>query len=139
MSDLKSAKTGKSVLNYIDKLPSERKKEEAIKMMDVLRDITNEEPTMWGPSIIGYGSYTYKLANGKENTFARMAYSPRKTNLVFYVLTNFDGQNELLAELGKHKTGKVCLYINKLADVDFEVLKTILVKSWQHAQKNPGC
>ena len=94
---------------------------------------------MWGPSIIGYGSYTYLLANGKEGTAARMAFSPRKTNLVFYVLSNFEGQDDLLKTLGKHKTGKICLYINKLADVNWDVLKTILNKSWEHAQKNPGC
>ncbi len=139
MTEKKTSQTDKSVLAFIDVLPTASKKEDAIKILELLRKITKEEPRMWGSSIIGFGSYTYQLANGKESTYARMSYSPRKTNLVFYVLSNFEDQDTLLKKLGKHRTGKICLYINKLADVDMKVLTTILKKAWHHSKNNPGC
>jgi len=139
MTSKRNIEADKSVLEYIDKLPSDRKKNEAIQIMDLFSKITKKQPKMWGASIIGYGSYSYKYASGKEGTYARLSFSPRKTNLVLYVLNDFKDQKKLLTKLGKHKTGRICLYINKLADIDLEILNEILVQSWESAQTNPGC
>ena len=96
---------------------------------------------MWGPSIIGFGSYHYKYESGREGDAPLLGFSPRKQNLVLYVLNNFEGQDALLQKLGKHKTGRICLYINKLADVDMEIFEEILTSAWGHCQKTGmgGC
>lgn len=91
----------------------------------MLERITGESPKMWGPSIIGFGSYHYKYDSGHEGDMCRLGFSPRKAELVLYVLTEDPGQTEKLTRLGKHKTGKSCLYIKKLADVDMAVLEEI--------------
>jgi len=91
---------------------------------------------MWGPSIIGFGSNHYKYESGHEGDLPLISFSPRKQKMVFYALTKFKGQSQLLEKLGKHKTGSVCLYIIKLADVDLEILEQILVACWNHAVEN---
>lgn len=96
----------------------------------MMERITGHEPKMWGPSIIGFGSYHYRYDSGHEGTACRLGFSPRKAQLVLYVLTESEGEAELLARLGKHKIGKCCLYINKLADVDMDVLETLTRRAW---------
>jgi hypothetical protein len=86
---------------------------------------------MWGPSIIGYGSYRYKYESGHEGEWPRAGFSPRKANLVVYLMPGYEDHAALLKRLGKHKIGKSCLYINKLADVDERVLRELIAKSWK--------
>ena len=96
----------------------------------MMRRITGEEPRLWGPSIIGFGEYHYKYESGREGDFMRVGFSPRKANLVLYIMPGFARHDALLDRLGKHKTGKSCLYINKLDDVDRDVLETLIAESW---------
>lgn len=84
---------------------------------------------MWGPSIVGFGSYHYKYASGHEGDSALAAFAVRGRELVVYIMTGFDGRDDLLARLGKHKTGKVCVYIRRLADIDLQVLETLITRS----------
>jgi hypothetical protein len=95
----------------------------------MMQSATREKPMMWGPSIVGFGNYHYKYDSGREGDSPIVAFSPRKNELVIYVVPGFANYESLLSKLGKHKTGKVCLYIKKLADVDADVLNRIIVES----------
>ena len=94
-----------------------------------MKKITKEEPKMWGPSIIGFGSYHYKYASGREGDFFLTGFSPRKQSLTLYIISGFKRYDELMKKLGKHKTGSSCLYINKLEDIDMKVLKELITES----------
>jgi hypothetical protein len=98
-----------------------------------MEEISGEPAVMWGPSIIGFGSYHYRYETGHEGDTPAIGFSPRKANLVLYVLGGYDGQEDLLARLGKHKTGKSCLYLNRLSDVDESALREMLQRSFAHA------
>jgi hypothetical protein len=100
-----------------------------------MKKITKEEPKMWGPSIIGFGSYHYKYASGREGDFFLTGFSPRKQSLTLYIISGFKRYDELMKKLGKHKTGSSCLYINKLEDVDMKVLKTLITESVKYMKK----
>ena len=113
----KTKPTDKSVDYFINSVQNETKKRDGFFILDMMNRITKLEPTMWGPSVIGYGYYRYKYESGYEGEAALIAFSPRKQHLVLYVLNNFENQRELLDKLGKHKTGKICLYINRLSGV----------------------
>ena len=89
---------------------------------------------MWGPSIIGFGSYHYKYDSGHEGDAPLLAFSPRKAKHVFYILCNLKSQEAIIQNLGKYKTGKGCLYINKLADVDMHVLEELIITTWKHVK-----
>ena len=141
MAENKTKPTTKSVTDFINAVPVATRKKDGFIILEMLEKITGEEPTMWGPSIIGFGSYHYKYESGREGDAPLLGFSPRKQNLVLYVLNNFEGQDALLQKLGKHKTGRICLYINKLADVDMEIFEEILKSAWGHCQKTGmgGC
>ena len=126
MSDLKTRPTGASVEAFIEAVEHPRRREDARTLLEVMHRVTGEEPVMWGPSIVGYGSYHYRYASGQEADWPVVGFSPRKQNLSIYIMTGFEASDALLSRLGKHKTGKSCLYVNKLADVDLEVLETLV-------------
>lgn len=134
-AELKTKATEVSVADYIAAVPDERRREEATVIDALHRRVTGLEPAMWGPSIIGYGSYNYKYDSGREGTMCRGGFSPRKAALTVYLMGNYCNHqakaDDLFARLGKHKTGKSCLYINKLADVDLAVLEELVALSWQ--------
>jgi len=96
----------------------------------LFREVTDEKPTMWGPSIVGYGTYHYKYNSGREGDFMRLGFSPRKQNFSLYIMPGFKKYNTLLKELGKHKTGVSCLYVKRLDDIDFEVLEELAQEAW---------
>ena len=96
-----------------------------------MADATSEEPSMWGDSLIGFGSYDYTYASGHSGNWFTVGFSPRKQNMVVYIMPGFDDYESTLEKLGKHRTGKSCLYINKLADVDIEVLKRLISASYK--------
>ena len=131
----KTTATDVSVADYIAGLPDARRREEAAVLDALHRRVTGLEPKIWGPSMIGYGSYHYRYDSGHEGVAMRGGFSPRKAALTLYLMGNYcDRQPEadgLFARLGKHKTGKSCLYINKLADVDLEVLELLVALSWE--------
>ena len=138
MSKQKTLPTEADVEEYLANLPSESKRKEGLVILDMMKRITQLSPQMWGPTIIGFGSYHYKYESGHEGQAPLIAFSPRKARHVLYVLNNFEKRDELLAKLGKYKTGKVCLYINKLADVDMDVLNQIVEASWATTSKKYG-
>ena len=132
--EAKTKATDVRVEDYIAALPDARRREEAVALDAMHRRVTGLEPTMWGPSMIGYGRYRYRYASGHEGEAMRGGFSPRKAALSVYLMGNYcDRQPEadvLFARLGKHKMGKSCLYIGKLADVDLEALEGLVRLSW---------
>ena len=132
MAEIKTKATEVSVDDFIGAIDNPQRREDAQKVRALFARLTGEPAKMWGPTIIGFGSYHYKYDSGHEGVMCRMGFSPRKAELVLYVLTGFEGQPELLARLGKHKTGKVCLYIKRLADVDGAVLEEITARAFAH-------
>jgi hypothetical protein len=109
---------------------------DAAVLLDMMIRVTGCEPKMWGPSIIGFGQYHYTYESGREGDFMLTGFSPRKANLVVYVLPGYDDMSAQLAELGKHRLGKSCLYINKLADVNVEVLEAIVTDGVASMRRN---
>lgn len=136
MAEIKTKPTQVTVDDFIAAVENPVRREEAKTVCAMLERITGEPPRMWGPSIIGFGSYRYKYDSGHEGTMCRLGFSPRKAQLVLYILTEDSRQAEQLARLGKHKTGKSCLYINKLADVDIGVLEEMThgALAWMNAR-----
>jgi hypothetical protein len=124
----KTHATAASVDAFIDKQSKEEVRDDCRALMKLMHELTGEEPYMYGPSIIGYGTYHYKYASGREGDAPLLAFSPRKPELVIY-LYSAEVDPELMAKLGKHKATKGCVYIKRLADVDLQVLKTLFKKS----------
>ncbi|MEJ2103609.1 MAG: DUF1801 domain-containing protein, partial [Ignavibacteriaceae bacterium] len=122
MADLKTKPNKASVEKFLNSVKDEKKRTDSFKILEMMKKITKEEPIMWGPSIIGFGSYHYKYASGREGDFFVTGFSPRKQNLTLYIMSGFKRSPELMKKLGKYKTGSSCLYINKLEDVDLKVL-----------------
>lgn len=125
------------VEEYLSQIEHERKREDAFAVMRLMQEVTGKSPVLWG-KIVGFGKYQYKLANGKTGESMLVGFAPRKANLTLYIMAGFDEYDDLLSRLGKHKTGKACLYINKLADVDEDVLRELVQRSVEHmAATNP--
>jgi len=129
MADGKTKPTKLSVAAFIDALTDETKRADAKALVKLMQSATGEKPKMWGPSIIGFGSYHYTYESGREGDMPLAGFSPRKAAIVLYGLTGASDSQALLAKLGKHTTGKGCLYIKKLADVDRKVIEALIVKS----------
>jgi len=127
MAETKTRPTAVPVDTFIDAVPNQQRREDAKKVRAMMERVTGEPARMWGPSIIGFGTYHYKYDSGHEGDMCRLGFSPRKAELVLYVLTEAGGPEALLARLGKHRTGKCCLYIRKLSDVDEAVLEELTV------------
>lgn len=125
MAEIKTKPTGESVEAFLDKVEPARRREDARQVDALLRRVTGEEPYMWGASIIGYGTYHYRYDSGHEGDAPRLGFSPRKAATVLYLSDNYPRYRALMDKLGKHSTGKACLYINKLADVDMAVLEEL--------------
>lgn len=138
MAELKTRPNEASVEDFINSVKDETKREDSRIIADLMAEITGEEPKMWGPSIVGFGTYHYKYASGREGDWMRIGFSPRKQNLTLYIMDGFDKYDELLSSLGKYKTGKSCLYVNKLADIDMKVLRRLVKASVAHFNKKYG-
>ena|SRR5689334_753470 len=127
MAELKTQVTKASVDKFLQGIRDEIKREDCYQILKIMKRATQAEPKMWGPNIIGFGDYHYKYASGRENDWFMMGFSPRVQNITLYSMGGFD--SELLKKLGKYKTGKGCLYINRLEDVDKKVLSELISKS----------
>jgi hypothetical protein len=139
MAEAKTQRTKRSVDAFLKSVPDEQKRKDAFTIVDIMRQATKAEPAMWGSSIVGFGAYHYQYASGREGDAPLIGFSPRKQNLVLYVMGDFDQREELLKSLGKYKTGKACLYINKLDDVDLPTLRKLIKQSVQYMKKtHPG-
>jgi hypothetical protein len=135
MYELKTKINDASVEKFLKTIPDEKKRQDSFAILDMMKDVTGEEPKMWGTSIIGFGTYRYKYASGMEADWLRIGFSPRKQNLSLYIMSGFQQREELMAKLGKHSTGKGCLYIKKLEDIDQEVLKELIKASFTAIRK----
>lgn len=129
MSDIKTQPTDASVIAFLGKISHETKRKDAFSIHEMMQSITQSSPVMWGESIIGYGSYHYKYKTGREGDWFLCGFSPRKQYLSLYIMSGFGRHEELLAQLGKHKKSKACLYINKLSDVNLDILHEIITAS----------
>lgn len=136
MAELKTKPNQNSAFDFIKTIPDLRKQEDSMVLLDLLKSVTSQQPRMWGSSIIGFGMYHYKSKrSSQEGDWPLIAFSPRKQNLTLYITFGFADCTDLLKKLGKHKTSKACLYINKLSDVDVSVIKRLLKKSYVVAKK----
>lgn len=133
--ELKTKETDHSVVEFIEAVESPKKREDAYRLLDLFTETTGFEAKMWGPSIIGFGSYHYKYATGHEGDAPLVGFSPRKAKISLYFATGDPGREDLLKQFGKHTSGKACIYINKLADVDEEILKQLIVQSVSFLEK----
>lgn len=129
MSDLKTQPTGASVLEFLNSVEHKRRREDGLKLLEIFKEVTGREPIMWGPSIIGFGVYKYTYPDGRQIDWMMSGFSPRKQNLSLYISAGFSRNEALRNKLGKHKTSVACLYINKLEDVDIDVLKEIIAEN----------
>jgi len=129
--EAKMVPTKVSVQTFVNGLDDERRRREATALISLMKKVTGEKPVMWGPSIIGFGSYHYKYASGREGDAPRAGFSPRRAALTVYCVPGFAAQRDLLGRLGPHKTSVTCLYIRRLDDVDVDVLRTIVEGSFE--------
>ena len=142
MAQTKTKPTKVSVAKYIGEIADEERRQDCRELVRIMTQVTGESPKMWGPSIIGFGSYHYKYESGHEGDAGLTGFASRKPDLVVYVAPGVHCYPELLAKLGKHTTGRqVCLYIKRLSDVDMKVLKQIIdtsVKDMKRASSQSG-
>ena len=130
MAENKTQATVVDAGSFIDAVADPARREDARTLAALMARVSGEPATMWGPSIVGFGAYDYRYDSGRTGTMARIGFSPRKAESVLYIVEGFDGYSELLARLGKHRTGKSCLYIKRLADVNAGVLEELVSASW---------
>ena len=128
----KTRPTGAGVDTFLDAVENERRREDARTVNAMMERITGWEPRMWGPSIVGFGEYHYRYDSGREGDFLITGFSPRKKALTIYIMPGFARYDALMARLGKFRTGRSCLYINKLDDVDLSVLEELIASSVQY-------
>jgi hypothetical protein len=133
--ELKTKATEVSVDDFIDSVPDAGRREDAKKVRAMMERISGYPAKMWGPTIVGFGRYHYRYASGHEGDMARVGFSPRANELVLYVLDGSPRQQALMDRLGKHKSGKCCLYIKRLADVDENVLEALVAESLDRARE----
>lgn len=129
MYELKTKENDKSVMEFIEKVDSKSKREDALRLVDIFTETTGYQAKMWGESIIGFGAYHYKYKSGHEGDAPLVGFSPRKAKISLYFATGDTQRENLLTEFGKHTTGKACVYINKVADIDVDVLKALINQS----------
>jgi hypothetical protein len=138
MAELKTKLNDASVDDFLNSIKDEQVREDCRAIAEIMRKATKAEPKMWGSSIVGFGSYRYKYASGREGDWMQVAFSPRKQNITLYISSGFEGRDELLAKLGKHSCGKGCVYIKRLSDVHLPTLKKLINASVKHMLKtNP--
>ncbi|MDX1430411.1 MAG: DUF1801 domain-containing protein [Rhodothermales bacterium] len=138
MSQLKTVPNSASVKAFIDGIEDDDKRADARELLKIMREVTGKRPKMWGDSIVGFGSYHYKYASGREGDWFVAGFSPRKQALTLYIMAGFSRFDELLGRLGTYTHGKSCLYVKKLDDVDREVLRELIAASVEHVSKSTG-
>ena len=129
MAENKTQRNDGDVLAYLESVPNKRRREDSLVMLKLMGEVTGERAEMWGTSIVGFGSYHYRYASGREGDFMLTGFAPRKQALTLYIMGGHERYDELMAKLGKHRTGSSCVYINKLADVDLDVLRELIAES----------
>lgn len=132
MAELKTKPNDQDVEAFLNSVEDEDKRQACFAVMEIMEDVTGADAKMWGDSIVGFGAYRYKYASGREGEWMLTGFSPRKRNLTLYIMSGFDEYDQLLDKLGKYTTGKSCLYIKKIEDVDLDVLRELIDQSVKH-------
>lgn len=132
MAELKTKPGNGDVMSFLKTIEPPSKREDSFRILQIMAELTGDEPVLWGPSIIGFGNVHLKYASGRELDWFKVGFSPRKQNISLHLMSGFDNYSALLSALGKYKTGVSCLYINKLTDVDVNVLKELIAESLKH-------
>ncbi len=138
MSQNKTQKTAASVTGFLNQIEDDKKRAESLVILNMMESVTGEEAKMWGPAIVGFGDYHYKYDSGREGDMFKVGFSPRKQNFSVYIMPGFERYSELMDKLGKHKTGKSCLYIKRLEDIDEKVLETLVKESYNYMTNKYG-
>lgn len=139
MSDLKTQQNDASVDDFLKSVDSDDRQNDCIALLSMMTRITQKVPKMWGDSIVGFGSYHYKYKSGREGDWFVTGFAPRKKELTVYIMPGFDKYSALMEKLGKYKTGKSCLYIKRLSDVDSTVLEDLITQSISEMEKIYDC
>ncbi|MEJ2603506.1 MAG: DUF1801 domain-containing protein [Gammaproteobacteria bacterium] len=129
MTELKTTRNRASVQEFLRSVENDKRRKDARVVLKLMREITGESPKMWGSSIVGFGSYHYRYESGREGDWMLTGFSPRKQALTLYIMDGFSRHEESMRKLGKYKTGKSCLYVNKLEDIDLDVLRQLIADS----------
>lgn len=135
MAQNKTVETTNSVASFLGAIPDETKRTDSQQLVSIIEAQTGTSPKMWGPAIVGFGSYHYKYESGREGDAPLVGFSPRKDALTLYLSSDFPERETLLTQLGKHKTGKGCVYIKKLSDVNLDVLQALISHAFQYMQQ----
>jgi hypothetical protein len=139
LADLKTQPNNRSVEDFLNRIEDENKRLDSFKLLELMQSVTGEQPCLWGDSIVGFGSYHYRYASGREGDWFLAGFSPRKQSLTLYIMAGFDQYQSLMAGLGRYTTGKSCLYVKKLDDIDYDTLRELVRLSAEHvARTNPG-
>lgn len=138
MAENKTQPTDQSVKSFIDSLDDQQKIADSWSLLELMKEVTGCEPKMWGPSIIGFDQYHYKYESGREGDWLKTGFSPRKREFSIYIMSGFKRHKELMEKLGKHRTGKSCLYVKKLEDIDMDVLKELVEESVKYMDEKYG-
>jgi hypothetical protein len=139
MAELKTQLNDGDVLDFLKSVENPTRRGDSLVVLELMKAVTGETPKMWGTSIVGFGASTMTYANGKTNQWMATGFSPRKQSMTLYIMDGFEGYDELMARLGKHSTGRSCLYIKKIEDIDQDVLRELVSKSVEHMRKtNPS-
>jgi hypothetical protein len=132
MSELKTQRTDQSVDEFLLTIPDEQKRRDCLALVEMMHEATGSTPVFWSSGIVGFGTYRYHYANGRSGEWLIIGFAPRKENITLYIMAGFEQYDDLMQHLGRYKTGKSCLYIKRLADVDGAVLKQLIVESAKH-------
>ena len=135
MAENKTKENDGDVMAFLNAVEPEKKREDSFTIMELMEEVTGEKAKMWGTSIVGFGSYHYKYESGREGDMALVGFSPRKQAITLYIMAGFDNYDNLMEKLGKYKTGKACLYIKKVEDVDMDVLRELIKQSAEHMKE----
>jgi len=131
MAKAKTSETTESVLDFVETIGDKQRQIDCLALIEIMKKQSGFDPKMWGSSIVGFGSYHYKYESGREGDAPLVGLSPRKAEFALYI-ANFDGKEDLLTQLGKHKTAKACVYIKNVKDINVEVLKKLVAGSIKH-------
>jgi hypothetical protein len=135
MAELKTRQNDQSVEKFLNGVADKKARQDCFTILEIMKQITKTEPKMWGSSIVGFGAYHYKYESGREGDWFLTGFSPRKQSLTLYIMAGFERYDELLQKLGKHKTGKSCLYIKSLDDINLATLKKLIQQSVKQMAK----
>ncbi len=135
MAEIKTKKNDQSVEEFLNRVSDEARRQDCFTVLSMMKAVTKVEPKMWGAAIVGFGTYQYKYASGQEGEWPIIGFSPRKQDLTLYLMSGFEKSPDLMKKLGKHKTGKSCLYIKKIEDIDLKILKKLIEQSVKSMSK----